>query len=310
MTEYRTKDSYYELGAFKQYDLYAAKVIFERKNDPKNMYYGDLYSDLVAVSFLGKLNTPILDLFPFLRIDLKSDDLTFDTFINEHVNENYGSSWNIIARYVNDYRIKHTTHPYFGRPSFRPVVKPFEEIEKITPNSVKHKYKWYKPYGYATNHIEKLTFVEKVLKLELETISSEAENTFRAYLGLKPKAPKWISEQELFDKIKLNYKKLLVVSQASPNWLGRQRFDVFIPELNAAIEYNGLQHYEAVGLFGGEEGLIQTQLRDEEKRRKCRENNCNLLEINQSYSIDEIFNWIDKLIENEKMMLTRVKCNR
>lgn len=295
MNDYSIKNSYYELGAHKKYDLYAAKVLRERKNDPKNMYYGDLYSDLVAVTLLGKLNTPLLDLFPSMRIDLKSEDLTFDTFINEHINEYYGSTWKLIARYINDYRIKHTAHPYFGRPTFRPVVKPFEEIEKITPSSVKHKYKWYKPYSYATHHIDKLTFVEKVLKLELTSISDEAENTFRAYLGLKPKAPKWISEQELFDKIKLNYKKILIVSQASPEWLGRQRFDIYIPELNAAIEYNGLQHYEAVGLFGGDEGLRQTQLRDEEKRRKCRENNCELLEVNQNYSIDEVFNWINKL---------------
>lgn len=296
MSEYSIKSSFYELGAYKMYDLYAQKAIHERKNDPENTYYGDLYSDLVAVTFLGKLNTPILDLFPSLRIELKSENLNFDTFINEHVNEYYGSSWKLIDRYIKDYKIKHTSHPYFGRPTFRPTVKPFEEIEKITPEGVKHKYKWYKPYSYSTHHIEKLMFVEKVMKLELNTIKDEAENTFRAHLGLKPKAPKWISEQALFDKIKLKYNNLIIVSQASPSWLGRQRFDIFIPELNAAIEYNGSQHYVAVGLFGGEEGLIQTQLRDEEKRRKCNENNCKLLEVDENYSIDEVFNWIDRLI--------------
>ena len=62
MSEYSIKSSYYELGAYKMYDLYAQKVINERKKDPENTYYGDLYSDLVAVTFLGKLNTPILDL--------------------------------------------------------------------------------------------------------------------------------------------------------------------------------------------------------------------------------------------------------
>ena len=297
MNEFSLKTSYYELGAYKKYDLYAEKVIRQRKNDLANTYYGDLYSDLVAVTFLGKLNTPLLDLFPSLRIHLNSEDSSFDTFINEHINEYYGSSWKLIARYVSDYRIKHTVRPTLGRPKFRPIVKPFEEIEKITPSSVKHRYKWYKPYYYTTHHIDKLAFVEKVLKLELASIRDEAENTFRSYLGLKPKAPKWISEQELFDKIKLKYKKLLVVSQGAPMWLGRQRFDIYMPEINAAIEYNGVQHYEAVGLFGGYEGLKRTQLRDEEKRRKCKENNCSLLEVNQSYSIDEVFSWIDNLMK-------------
>lgn len=303
MSEYSIKSSYYELGAYKMYDLYAQKVMNGRKKDPENTYYGDLYSDLVAVTFLGKLNTPLLDLFPSLRIDIKSENLTFDTFINEHVNEYYGSSWKLIERYINDYKIKHTKHPYFGRPTFRPIVKPFDEIDKIIPDDVKHKYKWYNnQYCYSTHHVEKLMYVEKVLKLELKTIKDEAENTFRANLGLKPKAPKWISEQALFDKIKLKYNNLIIVSQASPSWLGRQRFDIFIPELNAAIEYNGSQHYVAVGLFGGEEGLIQTQLRDEEKRRKCNENNCKLLEVDENYSIDEVFNWIDRLIGKQKIL--------
>ncbi len=297
MTNYTIHSRYYELASYKMYDLYAAKVLRDRTKKPENLYYGDLYSDLVAVTLLGKLNISLLDLFPFLRIDLRSESLSFDSFIDEHISEYYGSTWNLIARYVKNYRIKHTSHPYYGRPSFRPLVKPFEEIEKITPQSVKHKYKWYKPYGYMTHHIDKLAFVEKVLKLELISIKSEAESSFRAHLGLKPKAPKWVSEQRLFDKIKLNYSKLLVVSQASPEWLGRQRFDIYIPDLNAAIEYNGVQHYKAVGLFGGEEGLKHTQYRDEEKRRKCKENKCNLFEVNENYSINNVFNWINELIE-------------
>jgi hypothetical protein len=299
MPKYSIKNSYYELGSFKLYELYAEKVILNnslKKNSP-NAYFGHLYADLVAVTFLGRLNIPLLELFPSLRLDLQSDDLTFDHFIDTHIKEYYGATWNLIARYIKNYTIKHTSHPYGGRPNFRPVVHPFNEVEKITPKFVRHKYKWFKPYGYATDHFDKLVLVEKVLKLELESIKSEAENSFRSYLGLKPKASKWLSEQKLFDQIKLNYKDLLVVSQASPDWLGRQRFDIYIPELNVAIEYNGLQHYEAVGLFGGEEGLIQTQLRDALKREKCKENNCELLEVSQNYSIKEVFSFINKLIE-------------
>lgn len=299
MTNYNIHSRYYDLAAYKMYDLYASKVLRDRAKKPKNDYYGDLYSDLVAVTFLGKLNTPLLDLFPFLRIHLNSEDLSFDTFINEHINEYYGSTWKLISRYVKDYRIKHTSHPYYGRPSFRPLVKPFEEIEDITPQSVKHKYKWYKPYSYMTHHIDKLSFVEKVLKLELESIKTEAESSFRAHLGLKPKAPKWVSEQKLFDQVKLHYSNLLVVSQASPNWLDRQRFDIYLPELNAAIEYNGVQHYKAVGLFGGEAGLERTQFRDEQKRKKCKNNKCELLEVNENYSISDVFDWINELIENK-----------
>jgi hypothetical protein len=293
MSVFSLKSSYYELGAYKQYDIYARKVISKRKKDPDNTKYGDLHSDLAAVTFLGKLNTPLLDLFPHLKIEINSPELSFNDFINDHINQYYGSTWKLIARYINNYKIIHTKHPLYGKPSFRPIVLPFEEIEKITPNYVKHKYKWYKPYEYATNYIDKLAFVERVMKLELISIRDEAENTFRSHLGLKPKAPRWISEQLLFDKIQLNFKNIVVISQASPEWLGRQRFDIYFPELNAAIEYNGAQHFVAVGLFGGDEGLKLTKLRDEEKRRKCKENNCKLLEVDENYSIDEVFNWIN-----------------
>ena len=293
MSVFSLKSSYYELGAYKQYEIYARKVISKRKKDPDNTKYGDLNSDLAAVTFLGKLNTLLLYLFPYLKIEIESPELSFDDFINDHINQYYGSTWKLIARYINNYKIIHTKHPLYGKPYFRPFVLPFEEIEKITPNYVKHKYKWYKPYEYATNYIDKLTFVERVMKLELISIRDEAENTFRSHLGLKPKAPRWISEQLLFDKIQLNFKNILVISQASPKWLGRQRFDIYFPELNAAIEYNGSQHFVAVGLFGGEEGLKLTKLRDEEKRRKCKENNCKLLEVDENYSIDEVFNWIN-----------------
>lgn len=296
---YSIKNSYYELACFREFGLYAQKAIRDRAKQPLDSPSADLFSDLVAVSFLGKLQTPLLSLFPYLSIPLVTETIKFDTFVNEHVNEHYEASWKIIARYVSDYKIKHTRHPYYGKPSFQPIVKPFEEIDKIVPENIKLQYKWYRPYTYTTGNFEKAIFIEKVLRLELLSIRDEAESTFRAYLGLKPKSPRWISEQALYDRIKLRFQKLTIVSQASPEWLGRQRFDIYIPEINAAIEYNGLQHYKAVGLFGGHEGLKQTQARDEEKRKKCTQNDCALLEVNENYSFEEIVCWIENVMKSK-----------
>ena len=214
--------------------------------------------------------------------------------MDEHISNYYGASWKLIDRYVNDYKIRFT-NSFGDRPSFTPIVKTFEEIDKIVPDEIKFKYKWYQPYDFSTDRFDKITLLNKIFKLELESIKFEVENLYRAYLGLPLKASKWISEQELFDKIKLRYKGLLVVPQASPEWLGRQRFDIYLPEINAAIEYNGIQHYKSVGLFGGDEGLIQTQLRDIEKRKKCEQNLCQLLEVQEGYNIDQVFSWIDEI---------------
>ncbi|MQB13209.1 hypothetical protein DXT96_25560 [Agrobacterium sp. ICMP 6402] len=66
--------------------------------------------------------------------------------------------------------------------------------------------------------------------------------------------------------------------QWRPLFLGRQSIDIYIPEINLAIEYQGHQHYEPVALFGGEEGFKNAQLRDERKRLLLGANNVRLLE--------------------------------
>ncbi len=75
-------------------------------------------------------------------------------------------------------------------------------------------------------------------------IGSRGENTIR--IILQELAVEFV-EQKSFDD--LIYKSKL-------------KCDFFLPDLNTVIEYNGLQHYEPVSIFGGIEGLIETQNRD------------------------------------------------
>lgn len=63
-----------------------------------------------------------------------------------------------------------------------------------------------------------------------------------------------------------------VEREASPEWLGRQRLDIYVPELRLAVEYQGQQHYEPVGVFGGNEALSRTKERDRRKRALCAAN--------------------------------------
>ena len=61
------------------------------------------------------------------------------------------------------------------------------------------------------------------------------------------------------------------------------RFDFVIFDddgnIDFIIEYQGRQHYEAVGKFGGAKGLYQQQYNDKKKRRFCALNQINLIEI-------------------------------
>lgn len=61
------------------------------------------------------------------------------------------------------------------------------------------------------------------------------------------------------------------------------RFDFAVLDddgnLDFLIEYQGKQHYQAVGKFGGSRGFYQQQFNDNLKRRYCREKGITLIEV-------------------------------
>lgn len=103
-------------------------------------------------------------------------------------------------------------------------------------------------------------------------LSSRGENTVRLILQeLKIK----FEEQKTF-------KDLIYKS--------RLKCDFFIPDANIVIEYNGLQHYEPISVFGGLKGLKETQKRDLIKYYYLAENNIDLIIIR--YDIDDIKSYL------------------
>ena len=106
----------------------------------------------------------------------------------------------------------------------------------------------------------------------------------------------------LFEKLEQSFQEETILYEADNKvvpWLGLQRFDIYFPKYNIAVEYNGKQHYIAIDYFGGELGLTATQERDELKRKKCKENNCSLFEVKYDYSEEdyqELVNNIQNII--------------
>ena len=56
-------------------------------------------------------------------------------------------------------------------------------------------------------------------------------------------------------------------------------FDFYLPDLNVAIEYDGIQHYEPIVKFGGEEGFAELKLNDYYKTNYCAEHGIKLIRV-------------------------------
>jgi hypothetical protein len=77
----------------------------------------------------------------------------------------------------------------------------------------------------------------------------------------------WKAETQIYLSVKKTFKNYTVIRHASPGWLAPQHYDIFIPELELAIEYMGQQHYEPIDFFGGQFGFENTRDRDVKKAR-------------------------------------------
>ena len=133
----------------------------------------------------------------------------------------------------------------------------------------------------------------KKLEIEKDIDEKEAENQIRELKGVAKIGDKWVNETILFNYINILFSEYSVEREASPIWLDRQRLDIFIPELNLAIEYQGEQHFKPVSIFGGNEGLLRAKERDKLKLQKCKSNKINLIYFAYKENLSE------KLVEKK-----------
>jgi hypothetical protein len=142
--------------------------------------------------------------------------------------------------------------------------------------------------------------LERKFLTKMERELRDSENDFREKIGVPRIGEGWISETELYYRIKEEFSQYAVIHHGKPKWLGRQHLDIYIEEISIGIEYMGAQHYEPIDFFGGEDSLMKTKERDIQKVNKCRDNRCSLIVVNEGYSFDMVRNSIDIIIkENE-----------
>jgi len=131
--------------------------------------------------------------------------------------------------------------------------------------------------------------IKKAIVSQIKIILRNSENILRKKRNMPLIGEGWISETDLFYKIKEEFRNYRVIHSSKPIWLGKQHLDIYIEELNIGIEYQGKQHFEAVDFFGGEESFIKNIERDLRKKQLCEENGCLLIYALENYYIEEIF---------------------
>ncbi|QAT63006.1 hypothetical protein EQM13_16260 [Acidilutibacter cellobiosedens] len=134
-------------------------------------------------------------------------------------------------------------------------------------------------------------FIEKESR-----IAKECENLLREERGIPKIGEGWISETILYKQVIEAFPDEKVIHHGRPPWLGKQHLDIYFPEKNIGIEYQGQQHNEPIEYFGGIEAFKKQQKRDNKKKMLCDKNNCSLIYVYPDYNFEDIKNEIETLL--------------
>ena len=88
-----------------------------------------------------------------------------------------------------------------------------------------------------------------------------------------------VSEHKMLEYIKEILEGEEVRYCYRPNWLQRMKIDVYIPNLKLGFEYQGIQHFNPISFFGGEETYIAQARRDKLKKEICGRESVNLIYV-------------------------------
>ena len=152
-------------------------------------------------------------------------------------------------------------------------------------------YTFLEPYTKAIN---KIKVRHNICGLEYEAVPIHFLNGNRCPNCVYYRGEKAVAD--VLDSLSIEYSR-----EHTFEYLGRKRYDFFIPSLNIAIEYDGEQHFKAVDHWGGEEALKRTQESDALKNDFCEYMGIDLLRI-PYWEFDNIHEIVTNFIDTVKLM--------
>jgi hypothetical protein len=263
-----------ELGRLEFNIDYILNIIFETK------YIGSFYSKKRSELKITETSKKLLSIYE-LKMFYKNNYTTKESFYQrfnlcEYLNninldslkqiDNYKKTFNYfefnrIVDKENRFNFPETSIPYFGGVS--------SEKQIFLKNSI--------------FNFEEKDNLTNLIEFELRKV----ENEIRVLKGYKI-VGSYTNESILFVKLKEHFSNYKVISQGRPEWLGRQSLDIYFPDYNIGIEYQGEQHFRPIDFFGGIDKFDKQVKLDDKKRQLCKENNCILIEVKEGYNFEDL----------------------
>jgi hypothetical protein len=121
--------------------------------------------------------------------------------------------------------------------------------------------------------------IDKEISKLQRSITNKFENITREEFGFRKVGEGFVSETILTSLVEKVYAGKSVLKHHRPKWLGGLELDIYLPEIKLGIEYQGQQHYFPIEVWGGEQALLDLQIRDQRKRELCSLNGIRLIEF-------------------------------
>ena len=146
-----------------------------------------------------------------------------------------------------------------------------------------HKNKYDYSESIYNNSFEKIKIICKIHGVFEQISTNHINNRHRC-----PTCNK--SNGELLIKEYLDNKEINYITQkrfAKCRDIRELPFDFYLPDTNICIEYDGIQHFKAFKIWGGEIGLLNRQKKDKIKNNFCEDNKIKLIRIAYNEKIED-----------------------
>jgi hypothetical protein len=113
------------------------------------------------------------------------------------------------------------------------------------------------------------------------------EHNLKDDVRLRAGIIRWVSETQIYQILRSLLPGITIETHAHPSFLEGLEYDIYVPTLNLAIEYQGIQHYQPIDYFGGETAFAKVKERDEKKSALSLKHNIDLVYFDYTEDINE-----------------------